>query len=244
MHIAILVTNTDTSAFASRHPGDADRFSAMLQLVRPDWTFAAFDTVNGALPPEPALFDGYIVTGSPASANDPDDWIAGLKGFIRQSVAAQVPLFGACFGHQVIASALGGQVEQSVDGWRLGLYEAPGSLALGADNAPIRLYAAHKDQVTVLPPGAVLLGGTTDCPLAGYTIGNTVYSSQYHPEMPHEFVAALINEIADHVGPKAASSAQLSLSQGRADMERFAQSVAVFFENAQANAASKSIAVT
>ena len=62
--------------------------------------------------------------------------------------------------------------------------------------------------------------------------------------MPHEFVAALINEIADHVGPKAASSAQLSLSQGRADMERFAQSVAVFFENAQANAASKSIAVT
>ena len=244
MHIAILVTNTDTSAFASRHPGDADRFSGLLQLVRPDWAFTAIDTVNGALPPEPAVFDGYIVTGSPASANDPDDWIAGLKRFIRQRVAAQVPLFGACFGHQVIASALGGQVEQSAHGWRLGLYEAPGSLALGDDGAPIRLYAAHKDQVTELPPGAVPLGGTADCPLAGYTVGNTVYSSQYHPEMPYEFVTALVEEIVDHVGPKAASYAQSSLAQGRADMERFAQSVAVLFESAQASAASKSIAVT
>ena len=124
MHLAILVTNTDTSAFSARHPTDETRFSVMMRLVRPDWRFTAVDCVRDVLPGGPGAFDGYIVTGSPACANDPDDWIVDLKAFIRDCVAEGVPLFGTCFGHQVIAAALGGQV-QTV-GWRLGLYSGPG----------------------------------------------------------------------------------------------------------------------
>lgn len=230
MHIAILVTNTDISGFAARHPPEEARFTAMMRLVRPGWLFTAIDVVRTAPPALPTTFDGYIITGSPASANDPDGWIARLKGFIRQAHLAQVPQFGACFGHQVIAAALGGQVETAQGGWRLGLYEGPASLGFQDDGGPIRLYASHKDQVTALPPGATLLGGTDDCPVGAYQVGPAVFATQYHPEMPHEFIAALVEETADEVGPDVAEMARASLAGGTAEMERFARGVAVFFE--------------
>jgi GMP synthase-like glutamine amidotransferase len=244
MHIAILVTNTDNSAFAARHPTDADRFSRLLSHVRPDWRFTAFDVVRHQLPNSPSDFDGYMITGSPASVNDPDPWLGGLEDFVRASVAAGMPLFGACYGHQVIATALGGKVERSPDGWRLGLYEGPGSLAFQDNGEAIRLYACHIEQVTKLPPGAVVIGGTPDCPIGAYQIGNTVYCNQYHPEMPHDFIAALVEEIADDVGPEITARARASLTLGTANTTRFANGLAAFFEQAQDRAANKSIAVT
>jgi GMP synthase-like glutamine amidotransferase len=230
MHIAILVTNTDISDFAARHPPEEARFTAMMRLVRPDWQFSAFDVVRGPPPTLPNAFDGYIITGSPASANDPDAWIARLKGFIRQAHLARVPQFGACFGHQVIAAALGGQVEPAPGGWRLGLYRGPASLGFQDSGEPIRLYAAHKDQVTALPPGATLLGGTDDCPIGAYQVGPAVFATQYHPEMPQDFIADLVEETAEEVGSDVAELARASLAQGTAEMERFARGVAAFFE--------------
>jgi GMP synthase-like glutamine amidotransferase len=244
MHVAILVTNTDNSAFAARHPTDADRFTNLLSQVRPNWRFTAFDVVRSQLPVSPAAFDGYMITGSPASVNDPDPWLGDLEAFVRACVAAGAPLFGACYGHQVIATALGGKVERSPGGWRLGLYEGPGSLAFRDSGEAIRLYACHVEQVTELPPGAVVLGGTPDCPIGAYQIGDTVYCNQYHPEMPHDFIAALVEEIADDVGPKITATARASLASGAADTVRFANRLATFFEQAQDKAASKSIAVT
>jgi GMP synthase-like glutamine amidotransferase len=229
MRIAILVTNTDQSDFAARHPPEQDRFTAMMHLVRPDWQFCAVDVVNHR-PPDPRAQDGFIITGSPASANDKDPWVDRLKGFIRAAHDVPVPLFGACFGHQVIAAALGGVVEQK--GWRAGLYETPGSVAWGDGGGPIRLYAHHKDQVTVLPDGARLLGGTADCPVGAYDIPGRVFATQYHPEMPKDFVADLLECFADEVGPGPTARARASMAEGSAEMARFAESVARFFEAA------------
>jgi GMP synthase-like glutamine amidotransferase len=244
MHIAILVTNTDTSAFAARHDRDPVRFTQLLAQVRPNWQFSVFEVVQGQFPETPSDFDGYMITGSPASVNDPDPWLDRLQGFIRACFAEGAPQFGACYGHQVIATALGGKVALAPGGWRLGLYEGPGTLAFQDAGETIRLYACHVEQVTELPEGAVVLGGTPDCPIGGYRIGDTVFCNQYHPEMPDAFFAALVEEIADKVGPEVSAGARASLAKAPADMRRFALGLAAFFEQAQAKAANKSIAVT
>jgi GMP synthase-like glutamine amidotransferase len=243
LHIAILSTNTDQSDFARRHPPELARFGGMLRLARPAWQFTGFDCVAGALPGAPGAFDGYVITGSPASANDPDRWVAGLKAFIRATHAAQVPMFGACYGHQVIAVALGGVVEESPGGWRFGAYE--GHLGTADGGGPIRLYAAHKEQVTRLPTGAAILGGTPDCPVGAYRIGGHIFSTQYHPEFPPAFMADMIDSFADEMPVDVVDRARQSLSGGPAEMARFAEGVAAFFEAAvQDKAASRSIAVT
>ena len=108
MHIAVLMANTDDSAFAQTHPDDGAKFRALLQSCRPDWWVTVFSVKDGEFPPEGARFEGWLITGSPASVNGDEAWIGRLMGLIRRLVAEDQPLFGACFGHQAIAKALGG----------------------------------------------------------------------------------------------------------------------------------------
>ncbi|NBT31548.1 MAG: type 1 glutamine amidotransferase, partial [Rhodobacteraceae bacterium] len=120
MHIAILDSNTDDSAFAQRHDTETEKFRKLLGRHRPDWQFTEVDVVAGDLPDGPDAFDGYIVTGSPASVNDPHPWVACLLEFIRRTASDQIPIYGTCFGHQAIAKALGGTVEKNPQGWEFG----------------------------------------------------------------------------------------------------------------------------
>ena len=78
MHIAVLVTNTDISAFATRHPSDGGKFRTLIHGLRPFWQVTSFDLPAGEFPADLAAFDGYIIGGSPASVNDDDIWIAQL----------------------------------------------------------------------------------------------------------------------------------------------------------------------
>lgn len=230
MHIAVLVTNTDRSDFASRHPRDGEKFTAMVKAVRPGWRVTAFDLTEGAFPTSLEGVDGVIIGGSPASVNDHEPWIAELQPLIRQIVAAGIPLFGACFGHQAIARALGGRVGDNPGGWVMGVTET--RLEGGADwvtPGPIRMNAAHSEQVLDLPPGARVLGGNADCPVGFYCIGTKVFATQYHPEMTDEFVKALVEEYAPKLPPAAAAQAKASLMRP-ADTPRFIEMITRFFE--------------
>ena len=84
--------------------------------MRPDWEFAIYAVTVGQFSDSRNRIDGVVITGSPASVLDPDAWVERLMVLIRQIVAAGVPLFGGCFGHQAVARALGGQVERNLDG--------------------------------------------------------------------------------------------------------------------------------
>jgi GMP synthase-like glutamine amidotransferase len=239
MHIAILMTNTDESAFAQAHPRDGEKFRLLLSPLRPDWRFSVFSVKDGIFPDSLAGIDGVIITGSPASVHDGDAWIARLLGLIGQIVAEGVPLFGACFGHQAIAVALGGRVERNPGGWVLGLVETQ-MQGLGR----VQINAAHLEQVTHLPAGAAVRGTTPDCPVAAMAIGTRVLTTQYHPEMTHGFIAALIDHLSEKLPDEVISKARLSLAR-RADTARIAAHMIVFLEDAaQERAASKSIAVT
>ncbi len=228
--LAVLMCNTDTSDFAARHPGDGDKFRALLALARPDWAVDVFDATQSVFP-DVADYDGVIVTGSPASVHDPDAWVARLLGAIRAAVAQGVPVFGACFGHQAVALALGGQVDRSA-GWVLGHWQtrvvarAPWMADVPDE---LVLAAAHNEQVTRLPDGAAVLTTSDDCPVGGFRIGDRVWTTQYHPEITPDFINALTDHLAGKLPEPviATARASLVLTPDRAAM---AEAIARFFE--------------
>ena len=234
MQIAVLVTNTDRSDFAALHPRDGEKFRALLQGVRPGWQVTGFDLTLGEFPVTLAGFDGVVIGGSPASVHDQEPWIDRLDRLIRQIVAAGTPLFGACFGHQAIALALGGTVAENPGGWVLGVTttritaRAPWMTGVATT---LRMNAAHSEQVTHLPPGAEVLSGNDDCPHGIYRIGTTVFATQYHPEMTDGFMAALVEEFGPDLPPEIHAKASTSLAPA-ADTALFAAWIARFFDGA------------
>ena len=234
MHIAILVTNTDHSAFADRHPKDGEKFTRFLHSVRPNWQLSVFQVESGVFPDDPAEFDGLLITGSPASIHDDFAWIPTLKELIVEAFEAGQPIFGACFGHQAIAEALGGKVGYNPDGWVFGAVEVESleqpAWAAGLGDS-FTLYAAHKEQVETLPAGAVAIASGPGCQYAGYRIGDKLYTTQYHPEMEHGFITALTEELRGDL-PDDVIEGSLNSLKDHADGKRFAETVARFFEAA------------
>jgi GMP synthase-like glutamine amidotransferase len=118
LRMAVLLTNDDTSAFAAHFPNDGQKVVEFLKPLRPDWSYEVVPVKDGVLPASPGEFDGYVITGSPASVNDDSlPWVRQLLEFIRAVHAARQPLVGLCFGHQAVARALGGLVARNAAGW-------------------------------------------------------------------------------------------------------------------------------
>jgi GMP synthase-like glutamine amidotransferase len=234
MRLALMVTNTDDSAFAARHPRDAEKFAALIAGVRPGWQVQAFDLPQEGCPADLAGFDGVLIGGSPASVNEDHDWVAPLMELIRQGATAGVPMLGLCFGHQAIARALGGTVGLNPGGWVLGTAETtivrPAPWMAG-DAAPMVLAAAHTEQVTALPPGAEVVGQSAGCEVAMYRVGDRIFACQHHPEMTPDFIAALVEELAPDLPDGVAQAARASLVRGLQGA-RFAGWAARFFEQA------------
>lgn len=233
MHLAILMTNTDESDFAQRHPKDGEKFSSLIHGVRPDWTVTSFRVKDDVFPDDIEAFDGVIITGSPASVLDDQPWVRRLLDEIRTAYAADIPLFGACFGHQAIAMALGGRVEKNPNGWGFGLIEMSVVEKAPWYQGDTRLlqYGAHIEHVTQMPTGARRLFTAPHCDIAGFAIEDRVYTTQNHPEMTPDFVSALVEEYADKMDQDVISRARSSLSR-TADTDVFAHSIARFFEAA------------
>jgi len=99
LRMAVLLTNDDNSAFAANFPNDGQKVVQLLQPLRPHWFFEVVSVKDGVLPSDPEAFDGYVITGSPASVNDDSlPWVRQLLDFIRAAHAVRRPLIGLCFG--------------------------------------------------------------------------------------------------------------------------------------------------
>jgi GMP synthase-like glutamine amidotransferase len=223
MRIAILMANTDESDFAQKHPKDGEKFTNLLAPLRPDWQFEVHSVKDGEFPDQLTGYDGFIITGSPASVHDDEAWVHRLMQVIREIRALDRPMFGACFGHQAITKSLGGKVKKNPGGWVFGLVETE------MEGAPIRLYGAHVEQVTELPEGAEALGGNAECPVGAYRMGPRVLATQYHPEITEEFATALVEEYAKKLPLEVAVRAKDSLVQ-QAETGRMAARIVAFFE--------------
>lgn len=151
--------------------------------------FAVFDAKHGELP-RPEAGAKYVITGSLSSAYDADEWIAQLKNFVRAAFAANAKIAGICFGHQLVADALGGHVERAKVGWGEGIRFSPSASEFMSAQFPdggFWLDYNHHDQVLKLPDGAERLSGSEFCPVESFGIGNKVLCFQGHPEFTREY---------------------------------------------------------
>ncbi|MGN5076078.1 glutamine amidotransferase-related protein [Aeromonas veronii] len=184
-------------------PDLADRFGPVYSemfirgfaALAPELEFRVWSALDGVLPEDLHECDAWLITGSRHDAYSDIPWIQALRAWIRQAHDADVKLAGVCFGHQVIAQALGGEVVKSTKGWGLGVSVHP-MLADEPWMAPardqIRILASHQDQVALLPPGATRLAGNDFCPNFMFLQGNNIVAIQGHPEFSVEYNRALI----------------------------------------------------
>jgi GMP synthase (glutamine-hydrolysing) len=145
--------------------------------------------------PAPDRFAAIVVTGSSASVTDRADWVVAGEAYLRRAVAAKVPVFGICFGHQMLGQALGGLVEKNPHGREIGTVDfeiVKDDVIFGAGRAPLRANATHVDSVTRLPPGATVLARTRLEPHAAVRFAERAWGVQFHPEMNGSVVRAYL----------------------------------------------------
>jgi GMP synthase-like glutamine amidotransferase len=201
-----------------RHLGGTyrDMFEALLKPHLPRARFTWFDVVKGELPGSPDACDAYLATGSRYSAYENRDWIFALKEYVRRLHETSTPFIGVCFGHQVLAEALGGEVEAAGQGWGVGIHEmrvTGKERWMEPQQDDCRLQYMHADQVQRLPPGAVVLASAPHCPVAMFRVGETMLGIEGHPEFPAPYVEALIRARTDRIGHARAQAALASLDQ-------------------------------
>lgn len=190
MKIGILQTGIAADALIGKHGDYPDSFEVMLQGRGLE--FEVFQVINGIFPPNANVCEGWLVTGSKHGAYEPHDWIPPLEDLIREIYAADLPMVGVCFGHQVIAQALGGKVEKFSGGWGVGNFTYADK---NGENA-ITLNAYHQDQVVEAPACATGVLGNDFCENAILTYGDKAYTMQPHPEFSTQYIRDLIAERA------------------------------------------------
>ena len=215
-----------TEAFGS-YPGMFRRLlGAAAQRNGFELSFETIPLLDGAPLPDINACGAWLVTGSRHGVYDDLPWIAPLQTFLRNAHDAGVPLIGVCFGHQIMAEALGGRAEKSDRGWGLGVhrYQPLDDPAWFGKRPPeaMDLHAVHQDQVTALPPGARALAASEFCPYAALAYGPetapSAISIQAHPEFQADYVDALITLRAGDGFPlDAARAGQESLGPPVAD---------------------------
>ncbi|MCP4284122.1 MAG: GMP synthase, partial [Gammaproteobacteria bacterium] len=148
-------------------------------------------------------------------------------------------LVGICFGHQILAHALGGHAEKSEKGWGLGLKTFDVTTPkpwMGDPPASCALYFIHQDQVMRLPPEAEHLGGNDFCPNAFFVIGDRVLGIQGHPEFTTGMMQDLLPLVEDRAGitPQVYSAAVQATAHGTPDNQLVAQWVVNFLTGGSA----------
>lgn len=181
-------------------------------------TVVTYDAEHGELPDSVHECDSWLVSGSVSSAYEPLEWIDRAREFVAAAVAADLPLVAICFGHQLLAQALGGDVSLSERGWGVGLhhYDVVAELPRWPEDldtpTSLSLLASHQDQVTRLPEAATVLASSHHCPVAAFSVGDRVVAVQAHPEFTPELTARLIEARRDVIGEERSDAALAGLS--------------------------------
>src|SRR5213080_4773078 len=164
-------------------------FEHMIGAADAAVTFNTVSIPAGEPLPDVEGLEAILITGSAAGVYDAFDWIAPLEGFVRTAHDKKVPMVGVCFGHQLIAQALGGTVRKSEKGWGIGrhVYDVmPGNGLI--DGQKLAIAASHQDQVIAPPAGATTIFRSAFTPHAGILYANgTAMSVQPHPEFTPAF---------------------------------------------------------
>ena len=182
--------------------GDYQKMVATM-LEQHSAELVVFDAYANELPDRPKTCDAYIISGSSASVYEDKQWIRDLESFVRTAAEESVPIFGICFGLQVMATALGGAVKRSDRGWGVGVHAMQVIRKrpwMRPHEDTISLIMLHQDQVVALPDGATVLGSSDHCPNFLVEFGPGLVGVQGHPEFPPAYAKALYTDRRERLG--------------------------------------------
>jgi GMP synthase-like glutamine amidotransferase len=214
--ITIIETGVISPANRARHGSFPQMFERLIGAADASASFATVRLMDGEALPDPASLEAILITGSPAGVYDDLDWIAPLERFVRAAYDASIPMAGICFGHQLIAQALGGTVAKSEKGWGIGRHVygvVPGNGVI--DGEQIAIAASHQDQVIEPPTGATTIFHSEFTPHAGLLYANgAAMSVQPHPEFTVAFAHICCEKAGQSSAPEAlVAAAKASLEQ-------------------------------
>lgn len=213
--ITIIETGLVPREHRERHGSFPDMFARMIRAEDSTATVDVVSIPNGDTLPDPREVETILITGAAAGVYDELEWIAPLEDFVRKAYVNQTPMVGVCFGHQLIAQALGGTVRKSEKGWGIGrhIYRVlPENGVIDAESVAIA--ASHQDQVIEPPSDALTILSSEFTPHAGLLYANgTTLTVQPHPEFDVEF-AQLCCDLRDGNAPDdVVATARASLVQ-------------------------------
>jgi GMP synthase-like glutamine amidotransferase len=214
MKLGILKTDEVRPEWVPEYGEYPDMFMALLGREDAELEFVTYDVEHGQYPDDIDEVDAYLITGSKSSVYDDQPWIPTLIEFVQELHRRRKKLLGICFGHQLVAQALGGKTEKSPKGWGVGLHqhrfkEAPawhdqGDLALD-------ILVSHQDQVVVTAQGAQVLAGSEFCENAVCQVGDHILTLQGHPEFLPDYSREIMNLRRERIGEEAYAGGLASL---------------------------------
>jgi GMP synthase-like glutamine amidotransferase len=195
MQITIIQTGDVPQALRGRFGPYRRMFERMFDGTGQGFTYNMVAASDGEPLPDPAKLEAIVITGSAAGVYDDLPWMEPLRNFIRDAYGKRTPMLGVCFGHQIMADALGGEVRKSEKGWGLGrhLYRVHGRPAFMQESPELLAVAcSHQDQVITPPPEAEVFLASEFTPNAGLVYRNgAALSLQPHPEFEDDYTIAL-----------------------------------------------------
>ena len=185
---------------------------------------------EGQMPDSLSEQDGWMCSPSRLSVYDNHAWLRDVESLLREMVTKEVPYVGICFGHQLMAQALGATVRKADYGWGIGAktYEIVAPQPWMDSTDDIVLAASHQDQVQELPADARLLARADYCPIGGMVIGERAWTLQVHPEFSPALADSLLATRLALFGEEKAEAARRTLSSGL-QQQRIAGWISTFF---------------
>jgi GMP synthase-like glutamine amidotransferase len=222
--LGILKTDTVRPEWVPEFGEYPDMFVALLGRADPTMEFVSYDVEGGEYPVDIDEVDAYLITGSKSSVYDDKPWIPPLIKLVQKIAGRGKKIVGICFGHQLVAQALGGKTEKSDKGGGVGLHthtftQTPHWHDGGSED--LKILVSHQDQVVKNAEGATVLAGSDFCENAVCQIGDQILTFQGHPEfIPEysreimEFRRKMFGEEIYHSGVASISGDQKELQEG------------------------------
>lgn len=197
--IAILVTGDPVPEVRAKRGGFGEIFAA---LLKESWSgeVNAYDIRDGCFPPMDSSLQGVIITGSAANVPNQEPWMVVAQEWLRVLVLKGVPTFGVCFGHQLLAQALGGEVRLNPKGREISTVEVERSADDPIFDGVRKSFAAnscHVDTVAVLPEAARALASSDSDDHQCIRFTPSCYGVQFHPEFDEEIMRGYVHGRAE-----------------------------------------------
>ncbi|WP_075181623.1 glutamine amidotransferase [Pantoea sp. 1.19] len=206
-------------------------FIAALDLQPGDYQVCRPDL--GEALPAPSSLSAAIICGSWAMVTDHDAWCDRMADWVRLAVSTDLPLLGVCYGHQLMAWALGGEVADNPNGWERGLQQILALPPLASDPllqrfpAQFSAWLSHRQSVITPPRQAQVLARSAldGCQILRYS--DRALSVQFHPEFTGEMMTACLTHALPPGGVVSLMCHQEEPHWARELLLRFWQQVAV-----------------